>query len=64
LIGWASKNGKQLEFETLNEKMEGSRRIFTIAVVLDGVILSEARGFNKKDASQVAAQIAIEKLGL
>jgi len=64
LIGWASKNGKQLEFETLNEKMEGSRRIFTIAVVLDGVVLSEARGFNKKDASQVAAQIAIEKLGL
>jgi ribonuclease-3 len=64
LIGWASKNGKQLEFETLNEKMEGSRRIFTIAVVLDGVILSEAKGFNKKDASQVAAQIAIEKLGL
>ena len=64
LIGWASKNGKQLEFETLNEKMEGSRRIFTIAVVLDGVVLSEAKGFNKKDASQVAAQIAIEKLGL
>jgi ribonuclease-3 len=64
LIGWASKNGKQLEFETLNEKMEGSRRIFTIGVVLDGVILSEAKGFNKKDASQVAAQLAIEKLGL
>jgi ribonuclease-3 len=64
LIGWASKNGKSLEFETLNEKMEGSRRIFTIAVVLDGEVLSEGRGFNKKDASQIAAQLAIGKLGL
>ena len=64
LIGWASKNGKSLEFETLNEKMEGSRRIFTIAVVLDGEVLSEGKGFNKKDASQVAAQLAIGKLGL
>ena len=64
LIGWASKNAKLLEFETLNEKMEGSRRIFTIAVKLDGEILSEGKGYNKKDASQVAAQVAIELLGL
>ncbi len=64
LIGWASKNAKLLEFETLNEKLEGSRRIFTIAVKLDGQILSEGKGFNKKDASQIAAQVAIELLGL
>lgn len=64
LIGWASKNGKLLEFETLNERLEGTRRIFTIAVKLNGEILSEGKGFNKKDASQVAAQVAIEKLGL
>lgn len=64
LIGWASKNGKQLEFDTVNEKLEGNRRVFTIAVVLEGEVLSEGRGYNKKDASQVAAQIAIEKLGL
>jgi ribonuclease-3 len=64
LIGWASKNAKQLDFETVNEKLEGNRRVFTIAVVLEGEILSEGKGYNKKDASQVAAQIAIEKLGL
>jgi ribonuclease-3 len=64
LIGWASKNGKKLEFETLHEKLDGNRRVFTIAVVLDGNILSEGKGYNKKDASQVAAQAAIEKLGL
>ena len=64
LIGWASKNGKKLEFETIQEKMEGNRRIFTIAVVLDGSVLSQGKGYNKKDASQSAAQSAIEKLGL
>lgn len=64
LIGWASKNGKLLEFETIEEKLENGRRIFTIAAVLDGEQLSQGRGFNKKDASQIAAQLAIEKLKL
>lgn len=64
LIGWASRNGKLLEFKTVSEKMEGTRRIFTIAIVLDEEILCDAKGYNKKDASQIAAQIAIEKLGI
>lgn len=64
LIGWASKNGKKLEFETVQEKLEGHRRIFTIAVVLEGTVLSQGKGYNKKDASQIAAQSAIEKLGI
>lgn len=64
LIGWASKNGKLLEFETIDEKLESGRRIFTIAAVLDGEKVSQGKGFNKKDASQIAAQLAIEKLGL
>jgi ribonuclease-3 len=64
LIGWANKNGKILNFELAQEKMEGSRRLFTINAVLDGEILSQGKGYNKKDASQVAAQVAVEKLGL
>jgi ribonuclease-3 len=64
LIGWASKNGKVLGFETVEEKLEGNRRVFTIATVLDGEQVSIGKGFNKKDASQIAAQGAIEKLGL
>ncbi len=64
LIGWASKNSKILEFETIEEKIESGRRVFTIAAVLDGVILSQGKGFNKKDASQIAAHAAVEKLGL
>jgi ribonuclease-3 len=64
LIGWASKNGKTLDFATIEEKLEGNRRVFTIATVLNGEHISIGKGFNKKDASQLAAQNAIEKLGL
>jgi ribonuclease-3 len=64
LIGWASKNGKALGFETIAEKLENNRRVFTIAAVLDGEQLAIGKAYNKKDASQIAAQLAIEKLGL
>jgi ribonuclease III len=64
LYGWANKNGKNLEFETLDERVENGRRLFTIGAKIDGVLIAEARAYNKKDASQVAAQIAVEKLGL
>ncbi len=64
LIGWASKNGKALLFDLAEEKFENGRRHFTINAVLDGEVLAVGKGFNKKDASQMAAQNAIEKLGL
>jgi ribonuclease-3 len=64
LIGWASKNGRTLGFETVEEKLENNRRVFSIAAVLDGERLAVGKAYNKKDASQIAAQQAIEKLGL
>ncbi|HTS43871.1 MAG TPA: ribonuclease III [Puia sp.] len=64
LYGWANKNGKNLEFETLDERIEGGRRLFTVGAVVDGELISQGRAYNKKDASQIAAQMAMEKLGL
>jgi ribonuclease-3 len=64
LYGWANKNGKVLEFETLGEKFENGRRVFNIGATIDGELIAEAKGYNKKDASQIAAQLAIDKLGL
>lgn len=64
LYGWANKNGKVLEFETLNEKLENGRRLFTVAAVVDGRNIAEGKAFNKKDASQIAAQVAVDKLGI
>ena len=64
LIGWANKNGKTLTFELAEEKMEGSRRLFTINAMLDGQLLACGKGYTKTDASQGAAQVAVEKIGL
>ncbi len=64
LIGWASKNGKALSFDLVEEKLESGRRVFTINAVLDGEVLSQGKAFNKKDASQIAAQAAIVQLGI
>jgi ribonuclease III len=64
LYGWANKNGKQLEFETLDERLENGRRLFTIAAVINGKVIAQGKAFNKKDASQIAAQLAVEKLGI
>lgn len=64
LYGWANKNGKNLEFETIDETVENGRKLFTIGAMIDGELIAEAKGFNKKDASQIAAQLAIEKLNL
>ena len=64
LYGWANKNGKVLEFETINEQLENGRRLFTVAAVIDGNNIAHGKAFNKKDASQIAAQVAVEKLGI
>ncbi len=64
LIGWASKQGKIISFDIVEEKTEKGRRLFVIAAMLDGEILAHGRGYNKKDASQIAAQQALEKLGI
>ncbi|MEI8110609.1 MAG: ribonuclease III [Chitinophagia bacterium] len=64
LIGWASKNGKSLLFDLVDEKREGNRRLFLMNVLLDGEVIASGQGYNKKDASQQAAQTALIKLGI
>ncbi len=64
LIGWAGKQNKSIEFETLEEKQEKGRRLFIVGVKVDGEIIAAGRGFNKKDASQLAAIQAVDKLGI
>ena len=64
LIGWANKQNKTLVFDLIDEKREGARKVFTIDIVIDGEIVAQGKSFSKKDASLVATQIAIDKLGL
>ena len=64
LLSWAQKNSRTVSFDTLDEKMDGSRKLFTIGIVLDGELVSSGTGFNKKEAGQVAAQKALEVLSI
>jgi ribonuclease-3 len=64
LYGWANRNGKTIVFETLDERMEKGRRVFRIGAMIDGKLMAEGKAYNKKDASQIAAQKAVEKLGI
>lgn len=63
-LSWAQKNNHEVSFDTVDEKTEGTRKVFTIAISLNGTVVSEGSGFNKKEAGQVAAQAAIDKLSI
>lgn len=64
LLSWAQKNNHELTFDTLSEENEGTRKIFTIGILLNGEVVANGTGYNKKEAGQVAAQNAIDKLGI
>lgn len=64
LLSWAQKNNHDLSFDTLSEENEGTRKIFTIGILLNGEVVANGTGYNKKEAGQVAAQNAIDKLGI
>lgn len=64
LYGWANKYSHQLDFELLDEHLEGGRRLFTVAIVVDGKTVCSAKAYNKKDAGQVAAREALDLLGI
>ena len=64
LLSWAQRNNHSLSFDTLDEKMEGARKLFTVGIMLDGALVVSGSGYNKKEAGQVAAQKAIEILAI
>jgi ribonuclease-3 len=64
LLSWAQRNGHLLTFDTLDEAMDGARKLFTVGVMIDGELVASGTGFNKKEAGQVAAKNALEKLNV
>lgn len=64
LLSWAQKNNHSVSFDTLEEKTEGTRKLFTVGIVLNGELIASGTGFNKKEAGQVAAQKALEVLSV
>jgi ribonuclease-3 len=42
--------------------MEATRKLFTVGIMINGDLFASGTGFNKKEAGQVAAQKALEKI--
>lgn len=64
LIGWTNKHNHELSFETLEEKYVRGRRLFEVAVVLNGQRIATAEAYSKKEAGKAAAEKAISLLGI
>jgi len=62
LLSWAQRNNHNLVFDTMDEKTEGSRKLFTVGILLDGELVAQGNGYNKKEAGQVAAKAALDNV--
>ena len=60
LLSWAQRGGKTLTFDAIEEKTDGNRKLFTVAIVVDGEVFCTGNGYNKKEAGQVAAKKALD----
>ena len=60
LLNWAQVNRQTLSFEVMEDKREGSRRMFTVGIMLNEALFCEGSAYNKKEAGQVAARKALE----
>ena len=62
LLSWAQRNNHVLSFDTLEESMESTRKLFTVGIMINGDLMASGTGYNKKEAGQVAAKNALDKI--
>lgn len=62
LYTWAQKHAYQLDFNTVDESYQAGRKVFKVAIDVNGKFFIDATGYTKKQASQTAAQKALEFL--
>ncbi|MCW3121856.1 MAG: ribonuclease [Flavipsychrobacter sp.] len=62
LLSWAQRNNHTMSFDTLEEKMDATRKLFTVGIMVNGELMATGTGYNKKEAGQVAAKNALDKL--
>ncbi len=63
LIEWAQRHSKEVKFDIIAEAGSGHAKEFTAQITIDGTALASAKGSSKKRAEQVAAGVALEKIG-
>jgi ribonuclease-3 len=64
LIEWAQRNGRVLRYELNGEARPGGVMEFSATVLLDEEAVATGMGLSKKQAEQLAAERALEALGV
>jgi len=62
LYTWSQKNNLQLEFNVISETNQAGRKVFDVGIFINGYLEINATGYNKKEASQRAAEKALEEI--
>ena len=62
MIIWAQKNKQNIQFLVVNTQTKKRDKIFTIQTIVGDEIYGEGSGNTKKQAEQIAAKMALEKL--
>ena len=64
LLEFCQKNGRQVEFKLVSKYKHQKRDRFKMAVLVDGVEVSQSDAFNKKSAEQDASKKALQSIGV
>lgn len=64
IINWAHKNRFSILFNIVSEKQHGPYKEFTVHVLIDDKTVGEGTSNTKKHAEQIAAQHALQKIGI
>src|SRR5690606_9773819 len=62
LYTWSQKNHYQIEFNIIWERYEAGRKVFNVGIYVNNQLFISATGYSKKEASQLAAQKALETI--
>lgn len=60
LLSLAQRRGDKVDYQLISDQQEGARRIFTVAVLINGAEVARGTGYTKKAAGQMASQKALE----
>lgn len=63
MIEWSQRYKKQMRFELIGEEGKGHEKFYTVNLLISGEINGTGKGFSKKIAEQMAAEVACNKLG-
>lgn len=64
IISWALKHDHELQFDAKEDFQENGRKVFYIDLKMNDEVVVTGTGYSKKEASEMAAKLALEKMEL